>query len=107
MSVAPETMNWLLTSLMPVVYWQQQVDKTKSPALRQCYQCAYDQALLTLDCHPFTSTLQQAELENWQAWAAWMVAKFQRTSSPVECRNGYLSRLHHSGRGIPTRQHYP
>jgi len=29
-----------------------------------------------------------------------MCAKFQRTSSAVEGRNGYLSRLHHSHRGF-------
>ena len=29
-----------------------------------------------------------------------MVSKFQRTSSPVEGRNGYLARLHHSARGL-------
>lgn len=29
-----------------------------------------------------------------------MVAKFQRTTSAIEGRNGYLSRLHHSGRGL-------
>jgi hypothetical protein len=30
----------------------------------------------------------------------WMCAKFQRTSSAVEGRNGYLSRLHHASRGF-------
>jgi hypothetical protein len=29
-----------------------------------------------------------------------MVSKFQRASSAIEGRNGYLSRLHHSGRGL-------
>jgi Family of unknown function (DUF6399) len=29
-----------------------------------------------------------------------MVAKYQRTSSAVEGRNGYLSRLHHARRGF-------
>ena len=29
-----------------------------------------------------------------------MVAKFQRTTSAIEGRNGYLSRLHHNGRGL-------
>ena len=29
-----------------------------------------------------------------------MVAKFQRTTSAIEGRNGYLSRLYHSGRGL-------
>ena len=29
-----------------------------------------------------------------------MAAKFQRTTSAIEGRNGYLSRLHHNGRGL-------
>ena len=33
-----------------------------------------------------------------------MVTKFQRTSSPVEGRNGYLSQIHHNRRGLSTRR---
>jgi hypothetical protein len=33
-------------------------------------------------------------------WAQWMCAKYQPTSSAVEGRNGYLSGLHHAGRGL-------
>lgn len=98
--LCPTTNNWLLTRLLPVVYWQQQVDKTKSPALKQAYQSAYTQAQ-RLYCHdPFTSTLSTESLQHWWDWGEWMVSKFQRTSSPVEGRNGYLSRLHHGARGL-------
>ena len=40
------------------------------------------------------------EVDQWRDWARIMVAKFQRTTSAIEGRNGYLSRLHHSGRGL-------
>lgn len=96
----PQTSNWLLKSLLPVVYWQQQLDKTKSPALKQRYQSAYAQARIVYHNDPFTPTLSAEELQQWSVWAEWMVTKFQRTSSPVEGRNGYLSRLHHTGRGL-------
>jgi hypothetical protein len=33
-----------------------------------------------------------------------MVSNFQRTSSAVEGRNGYLSQRHHSGRGLLTKR---
>ncbi|WP_420485302.1 DUF6399 domain-containing protein [Iningainema tapete] len=33
-----------------------------------------------------------------------MVSHFQRTSSPVEGRNGTLSRIHHTARGISGRR---
>jgi len=44
--------------------------------------------------HSFTHTETLAQ-QQWIDWAIWMCAKFQRTSSAVEGRNGYLSRLHH------------
>lgn len=95
-----QTSNWLLTCLLPLVYWQQQVDRTKSPSLKHAYQSAYAQALRAYHQDPFTSTLSAESLQQWWGWAEWMVTKFQRTSSPVEGRNGYLSRLHHTGRGL-------
>jgi hypothetical protein len=45
-------------------------------------------------------TLPIAEQQRWLDWAIWICAKFQRTSSAVEGRNGYLSALHHSNRGF-------
>ncbi|MCM1983759.1 DUF6399 domain-containing protein, partial [Lyngbya confervoides] len=36
----------------------------------------------------------------WWSWSMEMVAKFQRTSSAVEGRNGSLAQLHHAHRGI-------
>jgi hypothetical protein len=33
-----------------------------------------------------------------------MIAKFQRASSAVEGRNGFLSQMHHNGRGISGRR---
>ncbi len=38
--------------------------------------------------------------QHWIDWAQWMSSKYQRTSSAVEGRNGYLSKLHHAGRGL-------
>ena len=45
-------------------------------------------------------TLSIAEQQRWLDWAIWICAKFQRTSSAVEGRNGCLSALHHSNRGF-------
>jgi hypothetical protein len=44
--------------------------------------------------------MNKVEVEQWRDWATSMVAKFQRTTSAIEGRNGYLSRLHHNGRGL-------
>ena len=36
----------------------------------------------------------------WVSWANWIALKYQRTSSAVEGRNGYLSQKHHADRGF-------
>jgi hypothetical protein len=92
---------WLRTCLLPVIYWQTQAARTKQPAMKIRYQHAADQALAELHHHPLTPTITSDDLEYWQPWAEWIVSTFQRTSSAVEGRNGYLSQMHHTGRGIP------
>jgi hypothetical protein len=44
-------------------------------------------------------------LAGWQAWAAEYARAFQRASSAVEGRNGYLSQMHRNHRGLPTRRY--
>jgi hypothetical protein len=89
-----------MTSLFPWVYWLQQTDKTQQSELKVRYQQASDHAAQKLLEHPITQTLVAAERQIWIDWARWMVNNYQRTSSAVEGRNGYLTRLHHSGRGF-------
>lgn len=96
----PEIQNWVLTSLLPWVYWQQQADKTRHPELTQRYQQAAQQAHTVVLNHPLTAQMDDTQRQHWVGWGQWMVAKYQRTSSAVEGRNGYLSRLHHAGRGL-------
>ncbi len=50
--------------------------------------------------HALTQQIGVQQGQQWIEWAQWMCAKYQRTSSAVEGRNGYLSRLHHGGRGL-------
>ena len=95
-----ETRNWLLDSLLPWVYWSQQTEKTRQPQLKQCYAQAAQQAHTRLLADSFTPSLTKIEQQRWVDWAVWLSAKFQRTSSAVEGRNGYLARLHHSNRGF-------
>ena len=94
------TQNWLLSCLLPEVYWLAQFSKTKNSALREVYQKAHEQAHRQLLAHELTLTLNNIEVDQWRDWASLMVTKFQRTTSAIEGRNGYLSRLHHSGRGL-------
>jgi len=95
-----DTQDWVLTVLLPWVYWHQQSQKTRQPQLKAGYLHASQKAEAALLKHPFTLSLQESQQQQWVDWAMWMCAKFQRTSSAVEGRNGYLSRLHHASRGF-------
>ena len=55
--------------------------------------------------HPITQQLASEVLADWQAWAAERATTFQRASSAVEGRNGYLSQMHHNHRGLPKRRY--
>jgi hypothetical protein len=97
-----ELKQWLMFYLLPTLYWQSQVAKTKTPELRKSYQAAFDTAQASLGNHPMTSTFLL--LREWQDWAIWMVSNFQRATSSVEGRNGCLSQIHHNGRGITLKR---
>ncbi|NEP53575.1 MAG: DNA-binding protein [Moorea sp. SIO3C2] len=95
-----QTQNWVIAHLLPWVYWQQQADKTQQPKLKNRYQQAAQEAAQRLLSDAFTHTLTPEAKQTWLDWAQWMANNYQRTSSAVEGRNGYLTRLHHSGRGF-------
>lgn len=96
----PDTQNWVLTLLLPWVYWHQQMHKTRQPQLKLTYQHAAQRAYERFRADAFTQSRSTREQQQWIDWALWICAKFQRTSSAVEGRNGYLSRLHHAHRGF-------
>jgi hypothetical protein len=96
----PDLQDWVLTALLPWVYWHQQTQKTRQPQLKQGYQQAAQQSKARFLAARFTQTLPHLEQQHWMDWAIWMCDKFQRTSAAVEGRNGYLSALHHANRGF-------
>src|SRR5262249_33676481 len=55
--------------------------------------------------HPCTQRLAPDVLTAWKAWAAEHARAFQRASSAVEGRNGYLSQMQHNHRGLPKRRY--
>lgn len=92
--------DWVLSALLPWVYWTQQADKTRHTTLKHHYQQAACGAYDLLVEHPLTLTLDPTELERWTQWSQEFCAKYQRTSSAIEGRNGQLSKLHHNARGF-------
>ena len=94
--------NWLIQYLLPTLYWHRQAAKTKNPDLKEAYRYALEKTEARLNAHPSTQSL--LENEEWVSWAKWMVSNFQRTSSAVEGRNGWLTQMHHNGRGLTPKR---
>jgi Family of unknown function (DUF6399) len=95
-----ETQNWIITTLLPWVYWQQQHTKTRHPELKQHYEQAARKAYQKVLNHPWTVQIPEPQHHTWICWCQEMANHYQRTSSAIEGRNGYLSKLHHAGRGF-------
>jgi Family of unknown function (DUF6399) len=100
----PMTRDWVCSALLPALYWQYMAQRTKNPDLKAAYQQAADLAQFCLSAMAYTRNLTPQQLTQWQAWGNWMVTKFQRTSSAVEGRNGYLTQMHHNRRGLSPRR---
>ncbi len=103
--LSPLWKTWVQECLLPMVYWEHQVahtrDARKKAKMRQALEAVHAKFL----AHPITQGLDPDVLEAWQAWATQQVRAFQRTSSAVEGRNGYLSGLHHHQRGLPKQRY--
>jgi len=96
--------DWLLLTLVPVLYWHRQMEKTDNPGSRKKYKRAWEQAVIALHSHPLTPVITTEELKQWQGWAEWMANQFHRSSSAVEGRNGCLAQMYHNGRGLTVTQ---
>jgi Family of unknown function (DUF6399) len=96
----PQVRNWLLSSLLPVIYWDQQVHKTQNPDMKKLDETAWRKAQAAYETHPVTLTISKQEVDRWRSWAEWACGNFHRASSAVEGRNGCLSQSYHNGRGL-------
>lgn len=96
--------HWLKEILLPKVYWERQVMHCRARRHRPIYQQALAQAQTRFNQHPLTPHFEAHGLAPWLQWAETMVSRFQRTSSPVEGRNGYLSHINHARRGLSSNR---
>ena len=96
----PLIQAWVVSALLPALYWHQQAQKTRTPSLNAIYQQAAQRADDHLAAHPMSAQLQPEHDQAWRIWAQQQCTRFQRTSSAIEGRNGQLSRLHHATRGF-------
>jgi hypothetical protein len=103
--LTPRWANWVETCLLPLMYWEQQVSRTRCPRRQAKLFAALEAVHAALEAHPLTAQLPPEVLRGWKAWAADHAKTFQRASSAVEGRNGYLSQMQHNHRGLPKRRY--
>jgi hypothetical protein len=106
MALTPRWKHWVDELLLPLMYWQEQLSRTRCPAQKVQIAQALETIQDAFERHACTGQLGPAVLADWKAWATDHAKAFQRASSAVEGRNGYLSQMQHNHRGLPKRR-YP
>lgn len=104
-TLTPLWTSWVAEGLLPLMYWQLRVSRTRCPRRKAQLVEALVAVQETFETHPLTQQLAPDVLEGWKAWAADHARAFQRASSAVEGRNGYLSQMHHNHRGLPKQRY--
>lgn len=93
----PQAQQWAKEILLPLVYWENQLDKSKKKkSLRDYYK---EQIILAKKSFDESLGTQIYMDEDWINWAKKMARKYQRTTSAIEGRNAQLSSYHWSSRG--------
>jgi hypothetical protein len=105
LAMTPRWTQWAEDVLLPLMYWQEQLRRTRHPGHKAQIALALQAVAEVFERHPCTRQLTPEVLAGWKAWAAEHAKAFQRASSAVEGRNGYLSQMQHNHRGLPTRRY--
>jgi hypothetical protein len=95
---------WAKDCLLPCVYWAHHVTHTRCARRKAKLRKALEASQTAFAHHELPQRLPLHALEEWKTWATQRVRAFQRTSSAVEGRNGYLSQMHHNHRGLPPQR---
>ncbi len=104
-TLTPMWATWVEAHLLPLMYWQQQVSRARGRRRKARLVQVLEVVQAAFEAHPLTAQLPPEVLAGWKAWATEHVQTFQRASSAVEGRNGYLSQMHHNHRGLPKRRY--
>ena len=104
MAMPPRWKQWVDELLLPLMYWHEQLSRTRCPEQKAQIARALQAIQDAFARHPCTRQLKPEVLAGWKAWAGEHAKAFQRASSAVEGRNGYLSQMQHNHRGLPTRR---
>lgn len=104
-ALTPMWTTWIGELLLPLMSWQDQLSRTRCPKRKAKLLEALEAAQKAFETHSITQQLAPAVLADWKVWATEHARAFQRASSAVEGRNGYLSQMHHNHRGLPKRRY--
>lgn len=97
LSLAPQVEQAAYHNLIPAIYLQLVADKSQDPQQRHALQIKSAELLLPLlSCDGPLAGLETQEMALIETVALECAKLFQRSSSCVEGRNGYLALLHHS-----------
>ena len=105
LAMTPRWTQWAEEWLLPLMYWQEQLRRTRCPGHKAQIALVLQAVEEAFERHPCTRQLKPEVLAGWKAWAGEHAKAFQRASSAVEGRNGYLSQMQHNHRGLPTRRY--
>jgi hypothetical protein len=106
MALPPRWQQWVDELLLPLMYWQHRLSHTRCADQKAQIARALKTLQDAFEQHPCTGRLEPAVLAAWKAWAGDHAKAFQRASSAVEGRNGYVSQMQHNQRGLP-KGRYP
>jgi len=105
LAMTPMWTTWVEECLLPLMYWQEQLRRTRCPGQKAQIALVLRAVEEAFKRHSCTRQLKPEVLAGWQAWATEHARAFQRASSAVEGRNGYLSQMQHNHRGLPARRY--
>jgi hypothetical protein len=105
LAMTPRWTQWAEDRLLPLMYWQEQLRRTRHPGQKAQITFVLQAVEEAFEQHPCTRQLKPEVLAGWKAGAGEHAKAFQRASSAVEGRNGYLSQMQHNHRGLPTRRY--
>lgn len=105
LALSPMGRRWARECLLPLVYWAHQAAHTRCAGRKAKMLQLLEAVRAAFHQHAITRRMSPQVLEAWHGWATQRVKAFQRASSAVEGRNGYLSQLHHNHRGLPKQRY--
>jgi hypothetical protein len=105
LAMTPRWTQWAEDVVLPLMYWHEQLRRTRHRGQKAQIARVLQAVAEAWERHACPRQLTPEGLAGWKAWAAEHVKAFQRASSAVEGRNGYLSQMQHNHRGLPIRRY--